>query len=692
MIREPRRTLPVPTRREDIVEMFFGTKVADPYRWLEAGDSPEVKAWVRAQNAVTERFLVATGLRASLRARIRELLSIGSISRPRVRRRTDGTLRYFYRRREGPQNQPLLLVRDGVDGADRTLLDPNRLSARGTVALDWVYPSKDGSLVAYGLSQNGSEQSTLFVRNVKTGNDLGDSITRTRFASLCWQPKNQGFYYTRYPDPASVPKGQEGYHRWLYYHRLGDDPDSDRELFGKGRDMTDFLDCELSPNGRWLMVSAQVGWNKTELYLADTTQTPLAFVELTEGKEHNYSVQVDNDAFYVLTNDGASRYRLLRGALRAARRSAWTELIGEHETDVLDDFFVARHKVLACYSRAAVSRLERFDQEGRSLGAVPLPGIGSTTGISGVFDSQEAIVDFETFTEPRSMHRVNLKSGEIEPWLRVQTGILASNFEVTRHSTRSKDGTQIPFVRVAKRDLGAGPHPTLLYGYGGFNISMRPSFTPENMVFLEAGGVFVQAILRGGGEGGEAWHRQGQRENKQNVFDDFLAVAKTLIKNGETSKDKLAIYGRSNGGLLVAAALTQAPELFRAAVSAVPLTDMVRYPRFLIAKLWVPEYGSPDKPSEFKWLYDYSPYHRVRQDTDYPATLFMTAESDTRVDPAHARKMTAAMQWATSSEQPVLLRTELEAGHGAGKPTDKRIEEAADLFAFLMNELKMKPR
>jgi prolyl oligopeptidase len=432
-----------------------------------------------------------------------------------------------------------------------------------------------------------------------------------------------------------------------------------------------------------------MGWNKTELFLADTEERPLAFVELTNGLEHNYGVQVLDDALWISTNENAARYSLFRADMAHPGRPDWKLVLKEHPRDVLENFEVIGGQVFTSYSESAVSLLEHFDAKGASLGAIDLPSVGSNSGFSGLHDGTEALLDFESFAAPRSIHRFDLKSAKLSSLLTVQSSVAPEAFSITRRTARSKDGTSIPYVIVARKgtELSGSDHPTLLYGYGGFNLSLAPRFSRTNYAFLERGGVYVQANLRGGGEFGETWHRAGQLGKKQNVFDDFVAVAEALIDTGVTSPERLAIYGRSNGGLLVAATITQRPELFRAAVSAVPLTDMIRYPKFLIAKLWVPEYGSPENPEHFAWLYAYSPYHNVKPRSPYPATLFMTAESDTRVDPAHARKMTAALQAQNTSSHPILLRTEVEAGHGAGKPVSKVAEEYADLYAFVMSEL-----
>ena len=687
--RFPVKPLPVATRRDDIVELVHGRAVADPYRWLEAGDEPAVRAWIDAQNELTDKALSSVPAHGEIKRRLEQLLGIGHVSLPSVRRTGTGAFRYFYTRREGKQNQPVLLLRDGLSGKDRVLIDPNLMSKDGTTALDWYVPSNTGDLVAYGTSHDGSEESTLRVRDVRSGQDLPVKIPHTRHASVCWLPNGKRFFYSRFPKPGSVPQGEEKYHRRIYEHVLGRDPDKDPLVFGDQLPMTDFPGCTNSPNGRWLVVRVHQGWSKSEIYLADTQKNPLAWVRVTEGKEHVYDPVILDDALYLQTNEGAPRYALHAVDPQRPQRNNWRLLIGEHPSDVISSFDVIGNQVLVSYMHDATSRLERFDRNGKSLGPIDLETIGTSDGFSGVHDGSEAFFDFESFAVPPVIRRLDLKTGRIAVWEQVDSPIAPADFAVTRGKALSKDKTPIPYLMVHKHgvDLKSGDNPTLLYGYGGFTLSLVPRFSRSTYVFLERGGVYVQANLRGGGEYGETWHNAGKLANKQNVFDDFAAVAEQLISSRVTQPSRLAIHGRSNGGLLVLAALTQRPELFRAAVSSVPLSDMLRYHRFLIAKLWIPEYGSAENPQEFQVLQAYSPYHRVESGAAYPAVLLTTGVSDTRVDPMHARKMAAALQYATSSGRPVLLRSETRAGHGQGKPITKVAEEFADIYAFVLWQL-----
>lgn len=680
----------IETRRDPIVETLFGTPVADPYRWLENATNPEVSAWIDRQNELTELTLRRVAARSVIRDRIAELLEIGTLSRPWVRRTAGGELRFFYTRREGKQNHPVLFVRDGISGPDRVLLDPNTLGGdESTTALDWFVPSERGELLAYGLSERGTEDSTLYVLDVERGRRLPDVIPRTRHASIAWLPDASGFFYSRYPEPSTVPAGEERYHRKIYEHRIGDAPERDRLVFGEDLERTDFPNVSLSPDGRWMAVTVNRGFSENAIYLADRSLSPLRFRLVTPPGRHLYYAVLRNDALYVMTNEGAPRYRLFAVDPERPQRERWRLLIAEHSEDTLDHFSVIGGEILVGYLHHAASRLERFDLTGKSRGPIPLPVLGSSSGFSGVHDGSDVFYGFESFAVPPEIRHLNLVNGNDVRWQAVSAPRFDAEFRVEARSARSKDGTRVPYTLVYRRDLDldSGDNPTLLYGYGGFNVNLLPSFTRSTYALLERGGVYVQANIRGGGELGEAWHRGGQLENKQNSFDDFIAVAEDLVATRVTRPERLAIHGRSNGGLLVAAAVTQRPDLFRAAVAGVPLTDMVRYPRFLIAKLWVPEYGSPDDPDGFRTLFAYSPYHNIRPNTAYPAVLVTTAESDTRVDPLHARKFVAALQHATSSDRPILLRTERAAGHGAGTPVKKLVSELADTFTFILAEL-----
>ncbi|HET9932430.1 MAG TPA: prolyl oligopeptidase family serine peptidase, partial [Polyangiaceae bacterium] len=636
----------------------------------------------------TPAYLAKSSARGAIRERMTELLAIGSISLPVVRRSPRGALRLFYTRRQGSEEQAILYVRDELGGIERVLVDPT-LGTDSTTALDWFEPSDDGTLVAYGLSEKGTEDSTLRVRDVASGSDLADVIDRTRYESLAWKPRNSGFFYSRYPEPTTVPAGEERLHRKIYEHVLGTDPQKDRLVFGSELDPTDFPGCATSPKGSWLLVSVSRGFSESALYLAATRDKTEGFARISPAGKALYSGIPREDRLFVLTNDMAPRYRIFAVDPRRPQKEHWRLVVPEHAEDVIRTFDVIGRHILVSYLHRGLTRLARFSLDGKPEGDLSLPALGTSDGFSGLPDGNDAFYAFESFVVPREVRRFDLGKQKDSSFLRVHSDIPSNDYVVESFTARAHDGTEIPYqlVRQARRPLGDGLAKTLLYGYGGFNQIVEPRFSRPVQVFLEQGGVYVQAQLRGGGEFGESWHRAGQLTQKQNTFDDFASVAEDLIERKVTTPAELAILGRSNGGLLVAAALTQHPELYRAAVAQVPLTDMLRYPRFLIGKLWVSEYGSPDNEPEFRALLAYSPYHRVRPGVSYPSTLITTAESDTRVDPLHARKFAAALQHATSSRRPILLRTERSAGHGAGIPRSKQVDELTDVYTFLFAEL-----
>ncbi len=665
----------------------------DPFRWLEDGDAPAVARWTEAQNAATRRALDPLPGRAALEARLGRLFSVGSLGVPvsRPRRRGPGQAkerRYFYTRRDGAQNQPVLYLRDGPQGADRALVDVNLERADGTRALDWWFPSDDGARVAYGTSDDGSEESLLRVRDVESGQDLGEQIPRTRACSLAWLPDGSGFFYTRYPKPGEVPPGEEAYHRAVFFHHLGDDPAHDRKVFGEGRDRTDWPGVDLSPDGRWLVVSVAEGWTKSEVYLIDRKgqgqPAPVAI-----GEEARFEVvEALDDRIYLFTTSGAPRGRIFAVDPKRPARADWREVVPEAD-DVLERASYFQGGLAAAYLHDASARLRLFDPNGRPRGEVALPSLGVLTSLSGAREVAELFYGFTSFLAPTTVFAVHLrKAPESAVWRALEAPVDAGAFEVERVTVTSRDGTKLPlFLAHKKGSPRDGTRPALLTGYGGFDVNMLPSWTPSAIPFLESGGTYALAVLRGGGEYGESWHRAGMLESKQNVFDDFIAAATWLVDHRVTAVDRLAISGGSNGGLLVGAALTQRPDLFRAVVCGVPLLDMLRYHLFRLAALWIPEYGSPDDPVAARWLGAYSPYQHVRDGVKYPAVFLHTAASDTRVDPMHARKMAARLQAATASGLPILLQVESRAGHGAGKPLAKVIAQLVDQWSFLFAEL-----
>ncbi len=682
---------PPKAKVDAVEETIHGHKIADPYRWLEDANSPDSQEYVRQEMAYTRSILDPLPGRDRIHERLTQLLSIGTIGTPQM-----GGPYFFYTRRDGDQNQPLLLVREGLHGKDRTLVDVNQMSADGTTALDWWFPSDDGKYVAYGTSASGSEISTLHVVESASGKLLPDHIEHTRIAQVSWKKDNSGFYYGRNPKKGEVPAGDEVYYLHIFYHQLGTDPGKDPLIWGEGRRKEDILVSQLpDDNDRWLLLGAYEGPSKSELYLQDLKAgTPP--VEITSGKDFNYNGEIFRDKLYITTNEDAPHYRLFVVDAAHPARANWKEIIPAGD-GILQGTAIVDGKLLALYEQNASSQLKLFELDGKPLGDIELPGIGSIAGLGGRWDRKETFFGFQSFTVPPSVYQVELASRKTSLWDKIATpGIDPSAYEVAQLWFTSKDGTRVPMFVVHKKGLALnGKNPTLLTGYGGFNISLTPNFSGARYLWLEHGGVFAVANLRGGSEFGEDWHRAGMLDKKQNVFDDFIAAAEFLISDKITDKDHLAIQGGSNGGLLVGAVLIQRPDLFRAVVCQVPLLDMLRYQNFLIAKFWVPEYGSADNPKQFDWLYAYSPYHHVKPGTEYPAIMFMTADSDSRVDPMHAKKMAALMQAEAangkSKERPILLRIDSKAGHGQGKPITKQIEDGTDVYSFLFWQLGVKP-
>lgn len=670
-----------PSRRDLVIETLHGHEIRDPYRWLEDDSSLETAEWTRQQNALTEEYLASFPGRERIRERLAQLLAIGAISVPSPARG-----RYFYQLREAGQNQPVLRVRDGLGGADRVLLDPNALNPRGTTALDWFYPSEDGSLLAYGLSEDGSEESVLHVMDVMTGALLPDRVAHTRAADLAWLPDASGFYYTRYPAPGEVPQGEEHYHRAIFFHQLGSDPREDRRVF-QPEQKEYWPGVDVSPDGRWLVIAVARTFDETDIYLQDRLNDgPLTVV--AKDLAASFDAAVVRDRLYLRTNINAPNYRIFAADPANPSREGWKEIVPSRPDAVLEGMGITRDHLVLTYVEKASSRLRIADLGGRPVRDIPLPAIGSLFGIGVEWDSPELLIGFSSFTLPPAIYRIDLPDGEPELWRRVAVDLDPDRYAVEQVTYPSRDATPVTMFIVAPANLERdGRRPVYLTGYGGFNISMLPGFSRSMLLWLEAGGIIAIPNLRGGGEYGEAWHQAGMLGRKQNTFDDFIAAAEYLVREGYTTSERLAVAGGSNGGLLMGAVLTQRPDLFRAVIIQVPLLDMLRYHQFLIARLWIPEYGSADKEDEFRWLHAYSPYHRVQDGTRYPAVLLATAESDTRVHPMHARKMTARLQVATGSERPVLLRLETQAGHGAGKPVSKLVDELTDSWTFVFKEL-----
>jgi prolyl oligopeptidase len=669
-------------KRLDTVDVIHGREVADPYRWLEDSDDADTQAWSRAQDELAKPYLANLPGRDALADRIRDLLP-GDVSVPALR----GD-RAFFLRREPAQEHGVFWLRD-ADGTERPLVDPNALSDDATITLDGATVSKEGDRVAYLLSQGGDEQSVLRVLDVNTGEIIDGPIDRTRYSPIGWLPGGEEFFYVRRLPPEQVPDGEEDFHRRVYRHRVGSDPDTDDVLvFGGGGDKTAFYDVYTSHDGRWLIISRALGTApRNDVFIADlTTGVALSFTTIHEGEDVETIATIDptSGLLHLLTNRDAPRKRLCVADPTSPTPDQWREVLPETDA-VLDAVSETADHLVALRSRHAVSEVALHDKDTGALDrTIDLPSLGSAGIRTRPEGGHELWIGYTDFVTPARVLHYDPATDALEPWADPPGAIDVKGIVSEQITYQSKDGTDVRMFLIHQEGTTAGtPHPTILYGYGGFNIPLTPAYSASILSWVESGGVYVIANLRGGSEEGEAWHRAGMRDQKQNVFDDFIAAAEWLIAHGWTAPDQLAISGGSNGGLLVGATLTQRPDLFAAVICSAPLLDMVRYEQFGLGPLWTDEYGTVEDADEFGWLIGYSPYHRVTPGTAYPATLFTVFESDSRVDPNHARKMCAALQAAsTASDRPILVRREVDVGH-AGRSISRTVALLADQLSFL---------
>jgi prolyl oligopeptidase len=684
------QTLQYPAaRKSDVVDDYHGTRVPDPYRWLEDPDSPESRAWIEAQNRLTTAYLAEIPARATIRARLTKLWNYPKYGAPFRRAR-----RYFFFKNDGLQNQSVLYKQASLAADPETLLDPNLLSEDGTVALSTLAVSHDGRLLAYGTSASGSDWEEFRVRDVATARDLSDHLKWIKFSGASWTKDAAGFFYSRYPEPTDKALTDVNRFQRLYYHRLGTDQAQDALVYERP-DQPDWgVNAEVTDDGRYAVLQVWLGTDRRNrvyyLNLQDAKRPTVTgeVRRLLDDFDASYAfVGNDGPVFYFLTDLDAPRKRVIAIDTRHPDRARWREIIPQGP-DVLEGVQIIHDTFVTHYMHDASSRLRLFALDGRLVKELELPTLGSIGGISGERKDDEMFYAFTSFLYPTTIFRYDWKSGVTSVFKAPAIDFDPSGYETKQVFYTSKDGTRVPMFITHKKGLRLdGANPTYLYGYGGFNISLTPAFSMAMLAWLELGGVYAVPNLRGGGEYGEEWHQAGMHDKKQNVFDDFIAAAEYLIAQGYTSPSKLAIAGGSNGGLLVGAAITQRPELFGAALPAVGVMDMLRFHKFTIGWAWVTDYGSADSAAQFPYLYKYSPLHNLRAGTRYPATLVTTADHDDRVVPGHSFKFTATLQAAQAGPQPVLIEIETKAGHGAGKPTSKLIEEQADRMAFLVKNL-----
>ena len=674
--------LPYPdTPRVDQIDDYFGRRVADPYRWLEDVDSPQTQRWIAEQNVLTESVLARVPGREALRSRLTE---VWDYERRSVPERAGAFYAYF--RNAGLQNQAALYVTRDLAEPGRVLLDPNTFSPDGTVALSGASFSDDGTLFAYSVSSSGSDWQEWHVRDVATGRDLPAIVRRSKFSGAAWKGDGSGFYYSRYDEPASDAKFKDAnYFHKVFFHRLKT-PQSTDVLVYERLDHKDWnFGALTTEDGRYLVIDVSRGSAPENAIFVKDLASGAGVIELLPDRDARWGY-LANDAttFYFLTTKDAPRARVV--AIDVQDRTL-REIVPE-SADLLDAASFFGDCIVASYLRDALARVVVYDLGGRALSEVALPGLGSVTGFGGKRVEREAFYSYTSYTEATGIYRYDLESGTSTRVFAPQIRFDASAFASEQVFYTSKDGTRVPMIVTYKKSTPRdGTAPAILYGYGGFDISLTPSFSSAVLVWLEMGGIYAVANLRGGGEYGEAWHRDGVKDRKQNVFDDFVAAAEYLIAQKWTSTPKLAIHGGSNGGLLVGACMTQRPELFGAALPAVGVLDMLRFQQFTIGWAWTSDYGSSDDPADLNALIAYSPYHNVRDGVRYPATLVTTGAHDDRVFPAHSFKFAAALQHAQAGDAPVLLRVEMKTGHGAGKPTAKLIDEVADRYAFLVQTL-----
>ena len=686
--RTPSLSYPV-TRKTNVVDNYHGVKVADPYRWLEDDNSPETKAWVEAQNKITIAYLQNIPELPAIRARLTKLWNY---ERYGVPHKEGG--RYFFTKNDGLQNQSVLFTMASLDAQPTVLLDPNKLSADGTVALASYAISNDGDLMAYALSTAGSDWLEWRVRDIRTGQDLSDLVKWSKFSNAGWTKDGKGFFYSRFDEPQKENefKGTLFFQK-LYFHRLGT-PQSEDELVYHRPDQKEWgFNGGVTDDGRYLIIAISQGTDTRNRVFYKDLQTPgSTVVELLNDFDADYTF-IDNDGpvFWFRTDLHAPRGRVIAIDIRKPERADWKEIIPQ-AAETLQGVSLINDQFITAYLKDARSQVKIFSRKGALAREPELPGIGTVGGFAGKRSETETFYSFTSFTVPGTVYRLDLRGGQSALFREPKVDFNGRDYETKQVFYQTKDGTRVPMFITHKKGLKLnGGNPTLLYGYGGFNISLTPGFSVANLVWMEMGGIYAMPNLRGGGEYGEEWHKAGMKLNKQNVFDDFIAAAEWLIANKYTRAETLAISGGSNGGLLVGATLNQRPDLFGAALPAVGVMDMLRFNQFTVGWAWTSDYGSPENPEEFKALSAYSPLQNVKPGMKYPATLITTADHDDRVVPAHSFKYAATLQSAQAGTAPILIRIETRAGHGAGKPTSKIIEEAAQRWAFLVRELKIKP-
>ncbi len=673
-------------RKAAVVDDFHGVKIADPYRWLEDAHSDETKTWSDAQNAITRKFLDIPK-REEIKKRLTELWNYPKYTVPE---KAGG--RYFYTKNDGLQNQNVIYMQRSLDDEASVIIDPNKLSDDGTVAVSYQEYSKDGKYLAYALSLSGSDWQSIKIRKIDDGDDFDEVLEHCKFTSVAWMADSSGFFYNSFPAPGTVPEEDQYNYNRLFWHQLGTPQSDDRMVYEHPEEKDFLLIPGMSEDGKYLIISVHKGTDpKNRVYYREV-EGDGEFVRLLDESDASYHF-MDNvgSMFYFLTDLDASRRRVIAIDIEHPERENWKEIIPEKD-DTLQYAAIVNGRIVALWLHHAYNKLERFDLDGNSLGGIELPGIGSIMDFWGRHDDSEMFFGYMSFLYPLTIFRYDFNSDKVTTFHDIELDFDPSGYETKQVFYNSKDGTRVPMFITHKKDIELdGNNPTLLYGYGGFNISMSPHFSIGRLLWMENGGIYAVANLRGGGEYGKEWHQAGTLERKQNVFDDFIAAGEWLIENKYTVQSKLAINGGSNGGLLVGAAMVQRPDLFGAVVCQVPVLDMLRFQKFTIGRYWVSDYGNAeDGIEQLRYLLAYSPLHNVKTGIVYPPLIIATADTDDRVDPAHAKKFAATLHASdTAGINPLLIRIEMKAGHGMGKPTTKLIDEASDIYAFLFKVMAM---
>lgn len=673
-------------RKSDQADDYHGVKVADPYRWLEDLDSEETRSWVKAENRLTFGFLNEIAARPKIKDRITKLWNYERYGAPFK----EGN-NYFYTRNSGLQNQSVLYTVTSLDGQPTLLLDPNTLSTDGTVALSGMSISDDGKLMAYGLSTSGSDWQEWKVRDVATGKDFRDQIKWVKFSGASWTTDGKGFFYSRYQEPKTDTLKGTNYYQKLYYHRVGTSQSEDELVYERPDQKEWFFGGSVTEDGHYLVIAISQGTDvKNRIYYKDLRAKQAPVVKLLDAYDASYDlIGNDGQLFWFRTDVGATRGKIIGIDINRPERKNWTVLLPEAR-ETLQNATLVNHMLIVNYLKDAHTQVKIYNTNGKFVREVEFPTLGTATGFGGKARDKETFYSFTGFTSPTTIYRYDMVSGKSTIFRQPKVDFNSNHYETRQVFYASKDGAKVPMFITHKKGLKLdGNNPTYLYAYGGFNVSLTPAFSVGNLVWMEMGGVYAQPNLRGGGEYGEEWHQAGMKLKKQNVFDDFIAAAQWLIANKYTSTPRLAIGGGSNGGLLVGAALTQQPDLFGATLPNVGVMDMLRFQKFTIGWAWISDYGSSDSPDEFKALYAYSPLQNIKSGKVYPPTMITTADHDDRVWPGHSFKFAAALQEAQAGPAPILIRIETKAGHGAGKPTAKIIEEIADRWAFLVRVLNM---